>query len=293
MDADGHGLAWRCTATCKQRERPPPCSTAGIRAGDHLVATDVAARGIDVPAITHVFNFDLPRVAEDYVHRIGRTGRAGASGMAVSFVGRDDVFLLRRIERFIGDRVKVTAVTGLESRFKPESRPSGPRRGGFAGKGDGQWNGQKRQGYRDGGRPFGDRQDSGEKRYGARNDGGQAPAPRHDGQRPGGYRSEGFRADAPRGDGFRKDGFRHDAARGEHQRNGGFRTEGFRADAPRDGFRKEGFRADGSRSEGHRTDAKRPPRADQKPAWGSNKPQRSNGNVWHNDAPPRARFNKG
>ena len=87
-----------------------------------LVATDVASRGIDVAAITHVFNFDLPRFAEDYVHRIGRTGRAGATGMAISFVGRQDVQALRRIEQFIGLKVKVTLVEGLEARFRPGER---------------------------------------------------------------------------------------------------------------------------------------------------------------------------
>ena len=90
-----------------------------------LVATDVAARGIDVASITHVFNFDLPRFAEDYVHRIGRTGRAGATGTAVSFVGRQDVFALKRIEQFIGNKVKVSSVAGLESRFQPSERRAG------------------------------------------------------------------------------------------------------------------------------------------------------------------------
>ena len=64
-----------------------------------LVATDVAARGIDVKELTHVVNFDLPQVAEDYIHRIGRTGRAGAKGFAVSFVSKDEVNLLRDIEK--------------------------------------------------------------------------------------------------------------------------------------------------------------------------------------------------
>jgi ATP-dependent RNA helicase RhlE len=66
-----------------------------------LVATDVAARGIDVDGISHVVNYDLPEVAESYVHRIGRTGRAGASGAAISFCDRDERGLLRDIERLI------------------------------------------------------------------------------------------------------------------------------------------------------------------------------------------------
>lgn len=90
-----------------------------------LVATDVAARGIDVSTITHVFNYDLPRFAEDYVHRIGRTGRAGATGTAISFAGRDDMFALRKIERFIGQKIKVSSVEGMEAEFKPSERPAG------------------------------------------------------------------------------------------------------------------------------------------------------------------------
>jgi superfamily II DNA/RNA helicase len=73
----------------------------------HLVATDVAARGIDISDITHVINFDLPRQSEDYVHRIGRTGRAGREGEAVSFVSGADVEHIRRIERYLGQRLRL------------------------------------------------------------------------------------------------------------------------------------------------------------------------------------------
>lgn len=84
-----------------------------------LVATDVAARGIDVADITHVINFDLPKFAEDYVHRIGRTGRAGASGTAVSFASGKDSISLKRIERFTGQHIAPFVVPGMEPRFKP------------------------------------------------------------------------------------------------------------------------------------------------------------------------------
>lgn len=73
----------------------------------YLVATDVAARGIDISDITHVFNFDMPRFCEDYVHRIGRTGRAGKEGIAISFVMPTDLRHLQRIERYIGQRLKL------------------------------------------------------------------------------------------------------------------------------------------------------------------------------------------
>jgi superfamily II DNA/RNA helicase len=83
-----------------------------------LVATDVAARGIDVPGINLVVNYDAPRMAEDYVHRIGRTGRAGRAGIAVTFLGRDDRSLMRRIERFTGNKVSLMEIPGLEPRTR-------------------------------------------------------------------------------------------------------------------------------------------------------------------------------
>jgi len=76
---------------------------------DVLVATDVAARGLDIADLPAVFNFDVPFNAEDYVHRIGRTGRAGASGLAVTLVDRDDVRLVGDIERLIKKKIEVEA----------------------------------------------------------------------------------------------------------------------------------------------------------------------------------------
>ncbi len=101
-----------------------------LRAGqiNVLVATDVASRGIDVQSISHVINFDLPNNVEDYVHRIGRTGRAGASGTAISFVAGGDGFLVRKIKEFTGQPISVEVVAGLEPQKKHRSDNESPRR---------------------------------------------------------------------------------------------------------------------------------------------------------------------
>ncbi|MBP2292338.1 DEAD/DEAH box helicase [Azospirillum rugosum] len=99
-----------------------------------LVATDVAARGIDVRDITHVINFDLPRSAEDYVHRIGRTGRAGASGVAISFAARPDRDALFRIERYTGIRLEIHTVPGLEPQRPIHAGGGGGRPAGRSGR---------------------------------------------------------------------------------------------------------------------------------------------------------------
>lgn len=97
-----------------------------------LVATDVAARGIDVPTITHVFNFGLPMKSEDYTHRIGRTGRAGRDGLAVTFAEFRDRRKIGDIEAYTKQRFNAEVIPGLEpkQRFQPTSAP----RGGFGGK---------------------------------------------------------------------------------------------------------------------------------------------------------------
>ena len=78
-----------------------------------MVATDIAARGIDVSGISHVINFDVPQQPEDYIHRIGRTGRAGASGDAITFVGREDDEYITKIERFTGTHVTLKTYPGF------------------------------------------------------------------------------------------------------------------------------------------------------------------------------------
>ena len=172
-----------------------------------LVATDVAARGIDVPTVTHVFNFGLPMKAEDYTHRIGRTGRAGRDGLAVTFAELRDRRKIFDIESFNRQPIKAETVPGLEPKQRiPESRPSG-----FGGRDN---------------RGGGDFQ-SRDRKFGG-------------GGRPGGF-------DAPRGGGFadRNAGGPRMAGAGDYQNNGGgFAGREERPSAPREGFsyeRKGGF----------------------------------------------------
>jgi ATP-dependent RNA helicase RhlE len=93
-----------------QRER----ALEGFRRGNYrvLVATDIAARGIDVDGISHVINFDVPQYPEDYIHRIGRTGRAGATGDALTLVSAEEREYLRRLARYTGRECPVTAYPG-------------------------------------------------------------------------------------------------------------------------------------------------------------------------------------
>jgi ATP-dependent RNA helicase RhlE len=89
---------------------------ADFKAGEMrvLVATDIAARGLDIEALPHVVNYDLPHVAEDYVHRIGRTGRAGAEGEAVSLVSHEDRPLMAAIEKLMNRKVESRVIAGFE-----------------------------------------------------------------------------------------------------------------------------------------------------------------------------------
>lgn len=112
-----------------QRDR----ALAAFRAGEAriLVATDVAARGIDIPGVSHVYNFDLPEVADNYVHRIGRTARAGADGDAISFVSGVELGLLRDIEKVM--KIEIPVLGG--KRPAEEKRPQRGQGGGGGGGG--------------------------------------------------------------------------------------------------------------------------------------------------------------
>ena len=164
-----------------------------------LVATDVAARGIDVPTITHVFNFGLPMKAEDYTHRIGRTGRAGRDGLAVTFAEMRDRRKIGDIEAYTRQPFKAEVIPGMEPKMRmPETRKpmgrGGDRFGGernYANAGGG-FRGGRPAGGRDGGgfdnrAPRGHFRDEqprfeqrGEPRFDARKDSGRFDAPRGD-----------------------------------------------------------------------------------------------------------------
>ncbi|MCK9988188.1 MAG: hypothetical protein AzoDbin1_04660 [Azoarcus sp.] len=198
-----------------------------------LVATDVAARGIDVAGISHVINFDPPRQVEDYVHRIGRTGRAGRDGIAITMSGPREMGIIRAIERFTGKRLDVHTIAGLEPTLRPTSprRPSGGG-GGKPGYGSGRpssgssWSRDSRDARPGAGKGWSS-EGPGSNRGGER-----SSAPRE--ERPGVGRSEprsfGDRSAFPRDDRApRREGSRDGA------RFGGDRPEGARR--PRPAFR--------------------------------------------------------
>ncbi len=202
-----------------------------------LVATDVAARGIDVPTITHVFNFGLPMKAEDYTHRIGRTGRAGRDGLAITFAEFRDRRKIFDIEAYSKQPIKSEVIPGMEPKQRmPESRPgsnfggrnsrggndnfSRDRKFGGGGAPRGGFGGGNSRGGDFGGAPRGDfgapRGDFGAPRaaFGDRN----ARGP-HQGRDGGGYR--GGNDGAPEGRSYERKGGFNDRFAGDGRREGG------------------------------------------------------------------------
>lgn len=139
-----------------------------------LVATDVAARGIDVPTITHVINYDLPKQAEDYVHRIGRTGRAGRTGIAITFAEVNEYVKVHKIEKYINRKLPELTIEGMEPTRKRKSAGGKP-------KGKGGWGDRKSSGWR------------GDHKPGKEGFGGKT-------------RGEGFKKEGFKKDGFKKTG---------------------------------------------------------------------------------------
>jgi len=131
QQADIKSMSLHSDRTQNQRQR----ALEGFKSGKFqvLVATDIAARGIDVEGISHVINYDVPSFAEDYIHRIGRTGRAAATGDAITFVARDEEKYVRQIEKFIGKKLKFEKCEGFvpsnpEPNQEHEHRPERPQR---------------------------------------------------------------------------------------------------------------------------------------------------------------------
>lgn len=230
-----------------------------LRHGDVkvLVATDVAARGIDVAGISHVINYDLPKFAEDYVHRIGRTGRAGATGIAISFASNMDRHILRKIEQFTGQRMEPAVIEGFEP--KRAIRMDAP-----GGRGD------RRDGHKPGGRSgFKPRDDRGgykgrdggrsENRFESRTDnnrtenrGNRDSSPREVNGNSAGYapRPEFNRSERPVGERSRSFGDRSTFDRNPGERrssNSGKPNQSFGDSAA---FGKKPYARDGQRNEG-------------------------------------------
>ena len=167
-----------------------------------LVATDIAARGLDIPLLPHVINFELPNVSEDYVHRIGRTGRAGASGEAISLVSHDEHDLVHGIEKLLRQKLDIEIMEGYEPSATPPApkdeprRSSGGRKPDFrkGGSGGGQRSagqGGQRRNEGQGGQRRTDGQGGGQRKSGGtggQRSGGNAPRGNSGGSRSGGPR---------------------------------------------------------------------------------------------------------
>ena len=163
-----------------------------------LVATDVAARGIDVPTITHVINYDLPKQAEDYVHRIGRTGRAGRTGIAITFAEVNEYVKVHKIEKYIGRKLPELTIEGMEPTRKRKSAGGKP-------KGKGGWGDRKSGGW------------SGDKKPAKEGFGGKS---RGEGHKKNGFKKDGFKKDGfKKSDGFKKGG---EGFKGKRKSNDGF-----------------------------------------------------------------------
>ena len=153
-----------------------------------LVATDVAARGIDVPRISHVINFGLPMKPEDYTHRIGRTGRAGRNGVAITLVEHRDRAKIRNIERFTQQDIVASVIAGLEPQAKPSFGGGGGGRSGGGRSGGGFGGGGRSDGgfggNRSGGGGFGGGRSGGSGRSGGENRSGNHFEARSQDSRP-------------------------------------------------------------------------------------------------------------
>jgi superfamily II DNA/RNA helicase len=203
-----------------------------------LIATDVASRGLDVPGISHVINFDLPMVPEDYIHRIGRTGRAGRTGVAISLIGRKDWRMLGSVERLTGKALERRRIEGLAPRQRNDKFAPRPRNDKFQG--------QRENARQDDRRPSRRSEDG---RGSFRSD----RAPRSEDGR-GGFRSDrapssedsrgGFRSDRAPSNENSRGGFRSDRAPSNENSRGGWEPRGGNKRGP--AGQRSGGRGNGS-----------------------------------------------
>jgi len=228
-----------------------------------LVATEVAARGLDIKELPQVVNYELPNVPEDYVHRIGRTARAGGTGRAVSLVSPDENGLLKDIERLLRKQLPVSQLP----EFKIVTPPPRSNEAQRVADDDQRSGGGRRSPGRRGGGYRGD----GNRAGGNRSDGGRVNGNRADPGRVDGNRVEGPRADSNSGNGQRADGnggagHRADGHRGGGQRRGGGNHRGGGAGRPggsrpgsgsRHGSSHRGHSAGGGSSHGEQSQGQR------------------------------------
>jgi superfamily II DNA/RNA helicase len=199
-----------------------------------LVCSDVAARGLDIGGLSHVFNFDVPIHAEDYIHRIGRTGRAGLEGKAFTIAAPDDRYAVEQIEKLINHPIPPVIVEGLDPVDWAE-RDGRKRRGGRKTAAP-----KKAAGKTSGDRPRADRPPAERKRAGRE---AQPDLPVLPEERPV-RRDEAARSERSRPEARRSDARRDDSKRDEGRRDEPRRDDSRRDEPRRDEFRRERYRRD-------------------------------------------------